>query len=247
MLFRVASISLGLAFALGCSSDPKLDSSTPEGGFKLAESYEKDERYEEAIAQFSQVKNKHPYSTWATEAELRIGDIQFKREDYVEAQSAYQTFKELHPSHPRIDYITFRLGLSFYHQLPSTIDRDLSLADKALLYLDELMSSYPKSEHVPQAQEYRGKILRMLADKEMYIANFYFIRKKYDSALGRFEDLLQKYPASRNTPQALMKAAISAHRLKDQARARGFLAKLQAQFADSKELREAKEELGDAQ
>src|SRR5688500_18813632 len=82
-----------------CSSADKIDTNTPEGAFQLAERYEKDERYEEAITYFSEVKNKHPYSRFATSAELRIADIEFKRENFIEAESAYKLFKELHPDH----------------------------------------------------------------------------------------------------------------------------------------------------
>ena len=238
MPFRVALTAVFLVLG-ACSSEPTLDSSTAEGGFKLAERYEKDERFEESIAQFSQVKNKFPYSTLATEAELRIADINFKREDYIEAQGGYQTFKELHPSHPKIDYVTLRLGLSFYHQLPSTVDRDLSVADKALLYFDEVVTSHPNSTHVAEAQRHKAKITQMLAEKEYYIAQFYFKREKFDSALSRFEDLLEKFPQSNLTARALKGAAISAHKIKDSSKANGYLQRLQAQFADSKELREA--------
>jgi outer membrane protein assembly factor BamD len=245
MRFR-ATLAIFLLSLTACSSEPTYDSSTAEGGFKVGERYEKDERFEEAIAQFAQVKNKHPYSALASEAELKIADINFKREDYVEAQSGYETFKELHPSHPKIDYVTFRLGLSFYHQLPSTIDRDLSLADKALLYFDEVLTSYPNSKYAVDAKAQKAKILNMLAEKEFYIATFYFKREKWDSALGRFEDLLQKFPHTELTARALKGAAVSAHRMKDSAKAKGYLARLESTYANSKELREAKREIGDA-
>lgn len=245
MCFRVALTIAFLSLA-ACSSEPTYDSSTAEGGFKVGERYEKDERYEEAIAQFAQVKNKHPYSALAPEAELKIADINFKREDYVEAQGGYETFKELHPSHPKIDYVTYRLGLSYSHQLPSTIDRDLSLADKALLYLDEVLTSHPGSKYADDAKKQKVKILHMLAEKEFYIATFYFKRKKYDSALGRFQDLLRRFPNTELTARALKGAAISAHHLKDSAMAKEYLAQLETKYANSKELREAKGEIGDA-
>ncbi len=246
MPFRVA-LTLVFLSLTACSSDEKLDSSSAEGGYKLAERYEKDERYEESIAQFSQVKNKFPYSTLATESELRIADINFKREDFVEAQSGYQTFKELHPSHPKIDYVTLRLGMSFFNQLPTTIDRDLSLAEKAVLYLDEVVTSHPTSSHVAQAQEVKAKILQMLAEKEYYVGEFYYKRRKYDSALSRFEDLLERYPQSGLTAKALKFAAISAHKVKDATKANSYLQRLQAQFGGSKELRDTKGEIGHAE
>lgn len=237
-----------LAFAIftlvRCSSTPEIDTGTPEGAFKLGEKYDKDERYEEALAQFAQVKNKYPYSKLATEAELRIAEIHFKREEFVESQSAYQTFKEMHPSYPKIDYVTYRLALSFFNQLPSTIDRDLSVAERAILYFDEVVQSYPKSEYVQDSLDYKIKALKMLAEKEYYIGNFYFIRDKWESALGRFEGLLDKYPKLGLDAKALYGAAYSAYKIQDLGKAKTYYDRLISEFKDSPEAEKARHELG---
>lgn len=233
-----------VSFLVGCSSADQIDTSTPEGMYKLGEKYEKDERFEEAITQFTTLKNKHPYSKLATEAELKIADIHFKREDYVESQNAYQTFKEMHPSHARIDYVTYQLALSFFDQLPSTIDRDLAVAERAILYFDEVVQSYPKSTFVKEAGEYKIKALKMLAEKEYYIGQFYFIRDHYESALGRFENLLARYPNLGFDAKALYGAAYSAHQIKDVAKTKQYMTKLTTQFKDSSEARKAKSEIG---
>ena len=240
----MASLGFALVALPGCSSTPEADSGTPEGAYKLAEKYEKDERYEEAITQYSVVKNKHPYSKLATEAELRIAEIHFKREEYLEAQSAYQVFKEMHPSHPRIDSVTFRLGLSFFNQLPSTIDRDLSVAERAILYFDEVVNSFPKSGFVGEAKDDKQKALKMLAEKEYYIGHFYFIRDHYESALGRFEDLLAKYPNLGYDAQALYGATMSAYNIKELSKAKTYYQRLMTEFKDSHEAEKARRELG---
>ena len=229
---------------MGCSSTPEIDAGTPEGAFALGDKFEKDERYEEAITQFNQVKNKHPYSKLAAEAELRIAEIHFKREEYVEAQTSYQVFKEMHPTHPQIDYVTYRLALSFYNQLPATIDRDLSVADRAILYFDEVIQSFSKSQYVNDAKEYKQKALKMLAEKEYYIGNFYFIRDHYESALGRFEGLMDKYPGLGFDQKALYGATISAFRIKDMTKAKNYYDKLQSDFKDSDEAGKARHEVG---
>ncbi|MGE0528571.1 MAG: outer membrane protein assembly factor BamD [Bdellovibrionales bacterium] len=242
ILFLIISASLWLL--TGCSSMDPIDTNTPEGAFKLGEKYAKDERFEEAIAQFSHVKNKHPYSKLATEAELRIADIYFERDDFIEAQNAYQVFKEMHPSHPRIDYVTFRLGLSFFNQLPSTIDRDLSVADRAIMYFDEVVQSYPQSEYVSSAAEHKKKALKMLAEKEYYVGNFYFIRDHYESALGRFESLLEKYSGLGLDAMALYGAAVSAYKIKDLGKAKAYYQRLMSRFKDTAEAEKARSELG---
>ena len=232
--------------AAGCSSADKIDPSTPEGAYKLAEEYEKDERFEESVAKYTDVKNKHPYSRYAILAELKIADVQFLREAYIEAQYAYQTFKDLHPKHPQIDYVTFRLGLSYFMQLPDTTDRDLSLADKAILYFDEVTTSYPKSAYAKEAGEKKAEAVRMQADKEIYIANFYFKKKKWGSALSRYETVIGKFPGVGGFgPQALYGAAVSAKETGDRDKMNRYVQNLLAQHPDSSEAAKAKSEFRD--
>lgn len=230
------------ALFIGCSSIDKIDTSTPEGAFKLAEEYEKDERYDEAVQRYQEVRTKYPYSKLATQAELRVADVNFKREAFVEAQAAYQLFKDFHPKHPQIDYVTFRLGLSYFNQLPGTIDRDLTVADKAILYFDETINSYPNSEFVNEAKEKKVSALKMLASKELYIADFYFKREIFDSALTRYEFLLKTYPNLGFDPKGLYGAAVSASKVGERDRALQHFRKLTSLFPGTSEARDAKDE-----
>jgi outer membrane protein assembly factor BamD len=129
------------------------DTSKASGAFGLAKQLEDDERYEEALAQYRDLKNRFPYSQYAVSAELQIAEIQFKKEAFIEAQGAYQLFKELHPKHPRIDYVTFKIGESIFMQLPSTIDRDLSVAPAAIREFNILLRDYPNSQYRESAKE----------------------------------------------------------------------------------------------
>lgn len=237
-------LSVGFVGALttGCSSIETRDVATPEGAFKNAEDFEKDERFEEAIQKYQDVKNKFPYSRYAADSELKIADLQFKREAYPEAQGAYQLFKEFHPKHPQSDYVTYRLGLSYYNQLPATIDRDLTLADKAILYFDETANSYPNSPYAKDAKEKREAALKMLAEKEMYIAKFYEKRKEYDSARGRFETVLKSYPNLGYDPEALYGAALSSFESGEKDRGLQHLKNLYSQYPSSNEAKRAKDD-----
>jgi outer membrane protein assembly factor BamD len=235
-------ILIGLVLT-GCSSDEKIDTSTAEGAFRLAQKYEKNERYEEAITYFREVKNKHPYSRYATDAELAIADIEFKRESYPEAEAAYRLFKELHPSHEKSDYVAFRLGLSIYNQLPPTVDRDLTEASQAILYFDEVITSYPSSPYVKEAQEKRRDTKIKLAEKLLYIADFYYRTEKWLSALGRYEDLLSEHGGLGFEQRALLGAARSAKKNSDLEKVKKYVATLRDKFPESDEYKTAKQEL----
>ncbi len=240
---KFLSLCFFLSIFAACTTSEKVDTSTPDGAFKQAEQWEKDERYEEAIAKFTEVKNKYPYSRLATQAELKIADVHYKREAFAEAASAYQLFKEFHPKHPQSDYVTFRLAESYFSQLPSTIDRDLSIADKAILYYDEVMNSYATSSYAADAKKKREEALKMLAQKEMYIANFYAKRENWDSAMRRFEGVLKQYPNLGYDSEALYGAARSAFKSGEKERAQQHLRNLQSLYPNTDEARRAKNEL----
>lgn len=229
----------------GCQSAEKIDTGTAEGAFKLAEKYEKDERFEESITYYSEVKNKYPYNRLATEAELRIAEIEYQRENYVEAEGAYKLFKEFHPDHPRTDYVTFRLGMSVFNQLPPTIDRDLKLAITAIEYFSQLATNHPQSSYIKEANEYKRKAEQMLADKAYYIADFYYIREIWESALGRFEDIMNQHRGFGYDTKALYGATLSAYKMKDIDKAKGYFKKLLAEYPNSIELDNARKELAD--
>ncbi len=237
-LFLVASVSP----LIGCSTADTTDTSTPEGAMKVADEYAKDDRYEEAIAKYSDVKNKFPYSRLAAEAELKIADINFSRESYIEAQNDYQLFREFHPKHPKSDYVTFRLAMSYFNQLPTTVDRDLSLADKAILFFDDEIKNYPSSKFTEESKKHRDEALHMLASKEIYIARFYDKHKKYDSAEKRYEGLLKTYPNIGFDAQALYGAANAAFQQGDKDRTSQHLKNLYSLFPDSNESKRAKNE-----
>ena len=227
---------------VGCSSTEK-DANTAEGAFAIAEEYDHADRYEEAIRRYSEVKSKYPYSRFATQSELAIADVYFKQESFAEAQVAYKTFESLHPKHARIDYVVFRSALSYFNQLPPTVDRDLSLAKDAIQGFDDLVDRFPSSSHVAESKEKKMKTVRMLAEKEKYIADFYYKTEVYDSALGRYMDLLNQYPGMGYEVDALKGAALSAFKSGDQDRSKRYYARLKAEFPTSDQVREVEREI----
>jgi len=219
------------------------NSTTPDGAFAIAEEFDKDERYEEAIRRYTEVKNKFPYSNFATKAELAVADVYYKQESYPEAQVSYQAFRELHPKHPQIDYVVFRIGMSYFNQLPSTLDRDLTVAGEVIASFNELMKNYPNSQYINEAAEKKLTTVKMLAGKEDYIAHFYFKREMYESALPRYEGLIAKYPGVGFDEKALYGAVASANKIGDSFKTKKYMDELRKKFPNSDEIRRAEKEI----
>lgn len=226
----------------GCASKDK-NSDTPDGAFAIAEEYDKDERYEVALQKYQDVKNKFPYSQYALKAELAIADVYYKQESYPEAQLAYQTFRDLHPKHPQIDYVVYKIAMSFYQQVPESIDRDLSTAKEAITNFKEIQEKFTSSTHVKESEDKRLELLKKLAAKEEYIASFYMKREQWASALRRWEGLLAQYPKLGYDETALSKAAISAQKSGDGKKARDFILQLEKNYPDSHGLDQARKAL----
>ncbi len=199
--FLIISAVFSSLFLSSCASSTK-NQNTPEAMFAQAKEFEEGERFDIAISKYNDVRNKFPYSPLATEAELAIADAQFKRENYVESQIYYQNFRDLHPRHKKIDYVVYRTAMSYYMQLPETIDRDLTLGNDAIYHFDEVIKSYPNSEYANDAKMKKQDVLTRLAEKELYIADFYFKNKQYAPALKRYEQCLSKFSGIGLDPRA---------------------------------------------
>lgn len=91
----------------------------------------------------------------------------------------------------------FRIGESYFNELPSSIDRDMTPGTKAIDAYRELAVLYPKSEFQGDAQKHLNECTERLSEKERYIADFYYKRDMYDSAARRYEKITAKFAGTK--------------------------------------------------
>ncbi len=163
---------------------------TPEALYQRGvEQYKKGD-YKKAIASFTRVRDEYPLNPVALQAELGIGDSYFENEQYIDAEVAYSSFVELHPTNPNVPYAMFQLGMCHYHQM-QTIDRDQTETLKARREFERLIARFPQSKFAIMAEKNLREVKQRQAEHEFYIGEFYYRTKKYDAALKRF-DVIQK-------------------------------------------------------
>lgn len=217
----------------------------PDALFNEAEEAFKDEKFLIAIDKYRDIKNRFPYSTRATDAELRIADAYFDQESYIEAESAYEIFKELHPTHPKAAYVQYRIALSFYDQIPSNSARDLTAAHKAIESFNVVIDKYPSSEFVAKAKEYIQESRKKLAEHQNYVADFYFQRQHYLSASYRYSALLQEFSNLGYDEEALFRLGKSYFNVRMFSNAKDALRRFVTQFPSSQFTAEAQSLLDD--
>lgn len=208
-------IFFGIFIITSCSTYKPKGKSQDEILFNEALHYSNKDQLVLANDTLREIKAKFPYSPFAQKAQLEIGNIAFKQENYVEAIIAYQTYRELYPSSPNMDYILFMLGESFLNQLPSTYDRDLEEAHQAIAYYQHLISHFPNSQYRTKAQEQKKKCEEMLRNKEKYIADFYFKTHVYEGARFRYKKILKTFDDEGLLQHSMLRALESSLRLKD--------------------------------
>lgn len=237
---RTAALVVAAVAALAaCSTKHVTFTGELKYGANAEENYQagldllKDKTYPEAEKFFEHVKTKYPFSKFAPLSELRIADSKFAQDRFTEAVEAYKQFVQLHPNHEEVDYAEFRQGLAHFKDAPSDFvlfppahEKDQRQLQRAAEVLAKFVEKYPKSKYAPEAQKTLDETRRRLVEHEWYVAEFYFKRKRWAGAAGRYEALVEKYPGSKHEPEALLKLAEAALSMDEKFRARTALQKL---------------------
>ncbi len=205
--FRQAAGSLVLAASLllgACSDDPVL--AYREGAVETLYNDAMDmlhsNRYALAAQAFDEVERQHPYSVWATRAQLMSAYSYYRNDQYDEAVIAARRFIQLHPGHADVAYAYYLVGISYYERI-SDIGRDQAMTRDALDAFEDLARRFPDSDY---AEDARQKIIFSrdhLAGKEMEIGRYYLVRHNYIAAINRFRAVIDNYEKTSHAPEAL--------------------------------------------
>ncbi|MEZ4750731.1 MAG: outer membrane protein assembly factor BamD [Bdellovibrionota bacterium] len=234
-VFRLVTATVlffSILFFSACASAPS-GGNDAAGLFAQGEKALQEENYLTALEKFRAVKHRYPYSSRAVEAELRIADTLYAQEAFVESEAAYEIFREMHPTHPKIDYVQYRIALSFFYQIPDNSARDLTAAYRAVDEFDVLISKYPKSGFVEEAKKRMTESRQKLAEHEEYVANFYFARQHYLSSSYRYASLLKNYLGLGYDEKALYRLGVCYYHTRMFSNSREALQRLLREFPES--------------
>lgn len=160
------------------------------------------QEYKAAAKEFEEVDRQHPYSVWATKAEIMVAFTYYQSNKYDEAIIALDRFIQLHPGHRDIPYAYYLKGICYYEQI-SDVGRDQSMTQKALESLSDVAKRFPDT---PYARDARLKVelaIDHLAGKEMDVGRYYQKREQYVGAIGRYRAVIERYQTTTHVPEAL--------------------------------------------
>ncbi|MGL1862605.1 MAG: outer membrane protein assembly factor BamD [Pseudodesulfovibrio sp.] len=148
--------------------------------------------YNDAQEYFSKLKDRFPFSPYSLKAELALGDAYFLDEDYLLALDAYKEFEALHPSNEDIPYVLYQVGNANYHLFKS-IDRRQENIKEGLEYFYRLEETYPNSEYAAPARDLIVKSRRILAEHEVYVADFFWRTDQFGPAWHRYQYVVENF------------------------------------------------------
>jgi len=217
----IGGVLLALALS-GCSSDKKDDKYVEKPVDELYNSAmdllaNKD--YSKAADAFDEVEQQHPYSVWATRAQLMSAYALYQDNKYDDSIVAADRYIQLHPGNRDVAYAYYLKALDYYVQIED-VGRDQKTTEQAMQALEEVVRRFPNTPYARDAHLKIDLARDHLAGKEMEIGRWYEKQGYYLAALNRFKTVVDKYQTTTHTPEALerMTECYLALGLKDEAK-----------------------------
>jgi outer membrane protein assembly factor BamD len=174
----------------------------PDDLYQLGELELQRRRYEEARQQFRTIVERHPNSSFTPRARFLVGEAFYREAEFAKAIKEFETFLSFYPRHQIADLVQYRLSMAYYDQI-KPIEQDQTLAGKALEQFKKLVKEYPESRYATDALAKIDICRGRLAQKEVWVANYYFSQSNPSAARQRLEGVLKEYPRTLVVPEAM--------------------------------------------
>jgi outer membrane protein assembly factor BamD len=162
----------------------------------------KDENYGTAAKIFDAVEQQHPYSVWATRAQLMAAYADYMGLRYDDAIDALTRFIELHPGNPHVAYAYYMRAIAYYEQI-ADVRRDQRASQQAYEGFNEVIRRFPETPYARDASFKLDLTRDHLAAKEMDIGRFYQREGNYIAAVNRFKTVVDRFQTTSHVPEAL--------------------------------------------
>lgn len=204
-LILASLLCLSLA-ACASDKDPEKESDDntkpPEQIYREAQAKQDEGSFKSAAKDYLEVERQHPYSKWASAAQVQAAYSYYKAEQYDDAVNTLQRFIKLSPGSPDVPYAYYLISLSYYNQI-SDVGRDQDMTMKARQALKDVIARYPDSDYARDAKFKLDLTDDQLAGKEMEVGRWYEKRQQYIAAINRFKIVVEQYPSTAQIEEAL--------------------------------------------
>ena len=212
-LKSLALVAFAAAAISACSSSGKdVEEGTEQALYGKGQSYLQDADYSQAIRYLDAVKTRFPGSQYNEQAQLDLIYAYYKSQDYTNALVTADRFIQQYPQNPNLDYVIYMAGLTnsalgdnsfqdFFGVDRAT--RESTSIKTAFANFQSLIQHFPNSPYAADALARMAYIKASLARHELEIAKFYAKRNAHVAVANRVVGMLQQYPDTKATLDAL--------------------------------------------
>ena len=171
-----------------------------------ARGFHQDGAYPPAIESYKQLLDNYPLDERAEEVELATAQAHYAGGEYVESIAAFSDFQRMHPTSPMLPGVEYSIGQAYLDQA-STIDRDLASSANAARRFQSVIERFPEDGHAVESARKLHQSRENLAEREFYVARFYYRKGKLPAARSRMARVIARYPETRAAGEALDRVA----------------------------------------
>ena len=155
-----------------------------------------------AAKKFNEAEILFPQGKWAPKAALMAAYSYYTQDYYGDSIAELERFIKVYPLHKDLVYAYYLLSVCYYEQIVDE-KKDLQAIIKAKKNFQIIIKNYPNTEYAMDAKFKIDLINDILAAKEMYIARYYFDKKKWIPAINRFRKITDEYDTTIYAEEAL--------------------------------------------
>ena len=215
--FRLAVLALAILGLSGCALLPdEIDRTRDWSAQRLyseAKANLEEGDYQSAIDLYEKLEARYPFGRLAQQSQLDIAYAYYKFSEPESALAALDRFIRLYPKHPNVDYAYYLRGLVNFNRGKGLVERyvptDVSQRDPGVALqsfndFSKLTRQFPDSKYVTDAAKRMQYLKNNLARHELHVADYYMRRGAYVAAANRAKYVIENYPKTPATSEALV-------------------------------------------
>lgn len=169
--------------------------------------------FEAAQRNLEALETYYPFGRYAEQAQLDLIFSRYQSMDLDGARRAADRFLRLNPQSENADYALYVRGIASYNMDVGLAQRYFGVAAdardpgqqrRAFDDFEQLVNQFPDSEYAPDARQRMIAIRNRLAGLELHAARYYIKRQAYVAAANRAQNVLEDYPRTPATEEALV-------------------------------------------
>jgi outer membrane protein assembly factor BamD len=242
------SVLSSILLAACASTKTTDDIAAKYGKYSSAQLYQMSEqslvkrRFSAAVKTLEAMDSLYPFSEYSEPALRDLIYAYYQKGDYASSEAVADRFIRVYPRSDYVDYAYYMKGMSQLNQDRSFLQRafpinlalrDLTSAKKAFVTFHELVTLLPSSRYAPAAKQQMIYLRNLFAQHELEVAVFYYKRYAYVASANRATEIIQHYPGSPQTEQALIILVSSDHALGLHTAANDALSVLETNYPNS--------------